>query len=144
MMCRTSITVRLATLLLLAALGLAPSAAWAAHDTGVFELDGNAVVNHPPQDDRDTLFAGPSQSFSHVFLPDFALPDPTIFKGGNKDFAFLKDMGCVVKNNPTNKLDIRYAYAGAYRVGGDAVVFFGQNRQRSTAAAPAAPPPASG
>jgi hypothetical protein len=57
-------------------------------------------------------------------------PDLTIFKGGSKDFLPLNDpnMGCVSKNNPTDKLDIRWAYAGIYGVGGDAVVFFGQNR----------------
>jgi hypothetical protein len=118
--------------LALAAGVLAPPAAEAVHNTGVFELDGNAVVNVPPRDDWNTLFAGPGASVDHVFLDDHALPDPTIFKGGNKDFHALKDMGCVIKNNPVGKLDIRYAYAGAYQVGGDVVVFFGQNREENT------------
>jgi hypothetical protein len=129
-----SLRVRLGGLALavVVALLLTAPAAHADHNTGVFELDGNAIVNGPPKDDWNTLFAGPGNSFDHVFLDDRALPDPTIFKGGDKDFHALKDMGCVTKNNPVGKLDIRYAYAGAYQVGGDVVVFYGQNRETNT------------
>jgi hypothetical protein len=119
----------LALVLSLAILILSMSPAEAVHNTGVFELDGNSAVDTPPQDDFDTIFAGPGQSVDRAFIDDRALPDRTIQAGGDKDTDPNASWGCVSKNNPVGKLDIRFAYAAAYVIGGDVHVFFGLNRE---------------
>jgi hypothetical protein len=110
---------------------LVPAPVRAVHDTGVFELDGNSAVDAPPADDFDTISAGPGGSIDHVFADDRALPDLTIHEGGDKDFQPVDDWGCVSKSNPSGKLDLRFAYAAAYVIGGDVHVFFGLNRESS-------------
>lgn len=102
--------------------------AFAVHNTGVFELDGNSTVDNAGQEDFDTIFAGPGSSFSHFFLHDEAEPDLTIHTGGDKVADPISMWGCRTRNNVNDKLDLRHAFAAAYNIGGELHMFFGGNR----------------
>jgi hypothetical protein len=103
----------------------------AVHDMGVFELDGDAVDSPSVAgDDWNTVNAG---SRGSAVARTGVLTDPgntTIFTGGgSKDpndissWAWKNDSGGLPdKDNITN------AYAAAYNVNGDLVIYFGADR----------------
>ncbi len=121
---------RMAALLVVgAALFLLPSGSpTAAGELGNFELDGNAVDEPVAGDDWDTvnLGGGGGSSASTGVLADPA-PGSIFTQGGSKDYIDIpswrhKDGSVPDKDNITN------AYAAAYNVGGDLVVYFGADR----------------
>jgi hypothetical protein len=114
----------------------------AVHGSGLFELDGNALS--AGADDASTLFAGPGISFDHFFGQDALVviggkTYDVVYKSGAKDNSALSGTSatgeivaeCVYKQNPTDKLDLQWGFAGAYRVGGDVVAYFGATRDTS-------------
>lgn len=100
----------------------------------IFELDGNFVVDafsRPPDDwsvlNADgTNFGTPSNGGIHTFVAD--VPGTTIFTtGGSKDENDISQWRHTSGSVP-DKDEITNAYAVAYVVNGDLVVFFGADR----------------
>ena len=100
----------------------------AVHDTNTFELDGNAVDGGAAGDDWDTVLLGGGGS-SLVNTGVIADPAPaSIFtQGGSKDIRDVSDWRHTDGSVP-DKDDITNAYAAAYNVGGDQVIYFGADR----------------
>src|SRR5262245_26224509 len=101
----------------------------AVDEIGVFELDGNATKNLAgPGDDWDTVLLGGGGAADATtgVLTDPA-PGSIFMGGGSKDYIDIpswryKDGSVPDKDNITN------AYAAAYNVNGDLVVYFGADR----------------
>jgi len=104
--------------------GIGP--AYAVHDTGMFELDGNIAHNGTATYDWGNLFTAsgaravtPDPDNGPVLASDFnadaADPDPTYFTS-NKDIEAIGDWGCTTLNNPTPKDDLQNAYAALVQV----------------------------
>ncbi|MGP8306657.1 hypothetical protein [Vibrio sp. YIC-376] len=101
------------------------TSAWAVHDTGTFELDGNAVSEAPPGDDWENVYNNTDSANVTSFKAD---PAPqTIFDGGKKDIQDVSDWSWKHGSVP-DKDDITNAYAAAYEVDGDLVIYFGADR----------------
>lgn len=112
------------------------SPAWSVHDTSTFELDANVLDTGTPGDDWSTVnFNGGSAS---ILARTNVKADPaptTIFTGGgSKDDLDLSGPlsgagGWKWKNGSVpDKDDITNAYAVAYNVGGDLVIYAGADR----------------
>ena len=104
-------------------------AAFAVHDEGVFELDGNAQASATPGDDWSGVFDGNNHSIARTFIPDPAAGDATYFKeGGSKDNNQISSWLHAPLDGTPDKDDITNAYAAAYVHSGDLLVYFGADR----------------
>ena len=107
-----------------------PSAGYAVHDIGLFELDGNTADNSAPVNgsnapyDWESVFdaggnrilfpATEPRLLTTTFSADAATPDPSYFAESNKDIDDVSTWECKTVNNPTNKDDILNAYAALF------------------------------
>jgi uncharacterized repeat protein (TIGR01451 family) len=129
----------------------APQKALAVHDTGMFELDGNAVHNSattPPYDWTSLFNASGNRIvtpdphngplLASTFIQDSATPDQTYFTS-NKDIQPIANgqqhWGCDPINNPLDKDDLLNAYAAIVQVpanapdnAGHTVLYVGSER----------------
>lgn len=108
----------------------ASKAALGVDDDTIFELEGDAVdetgSGAPTGDDWSTVNATGGSSFVHTGV--LADPAPqSIFTGGRKDIQVIADWSHKSGAVP-DKDDITNAYAAAYNVSGDLVVYFGADR----------------
>jgi hypothetical protein len=99
----------------------------AVHDSGVFELDGNAAAPGSV-DDANTIFGGPGLSLDHSFLSDTTVPDTSFHGLGNRDPEPIEDWHCTTTTPSQAINDLRHAYVAAYRVNDDLHLFFGGER----------------
>ncbi|MBY4678559.1 hypothetical protein [Marinobacterium arenosum] len=121
---------------------LGSTGAFATHDLGLFQLEGNAVDGNAfPPDDWETLCdpdgagncqnpgpgPGPDAS-ANVFTGIVTDPDnASIFTGGRKDIQDIPQWGW--KNGAVpDKSDLTHAYAASYDDNGDLIVYFGADR----------------
>ena len=112
-------------------------AAYAVHDTGLFELDGNVAASADlAGDDWDTLFPLPGGGSAHMksFIDDGTLDlanppaDSTYFTGGgSKDVNDIDEWKYNALGAP-DKAEITNAYAAAYTEGSSTYVYFGLDR----------------
>jgi hypothetical protein len=108
--------------------------------SGTFELDGNSV-DVPAgvlPDDFDCVYSGCSSALISSFNQDSDAtgdPDTTTFGQGDKDTQYVQNWQCNIDNNVLAKDNILYAYAAAYNIAGDLVVFFGSDRERTQGSA---------
>lgn len=108
---------------LLATLIRCSGPAFAVHDTGVFELDGNAAASSA--DDFNTIYSGPGLSFDRAFVNDSSLPDTSFHGGTNLDTQPISAWSCITNDDPRPINDLRHAYAAAYMINGNLHLFFG-------------------
>mgnify|MGYP001220162581 CR=1 FL=1 len=114
-------------------LGVFMTNAYAVHDNGVFELDGNAFEEEVVGDDWEVLHNGGGSA--SVFTGITADPSPlTIFTGGRKDIQYISQWSHKHGSVP-DKDDLTNAYAAAYGVPNEEeppvdelVVYFGADR----------------
>ncbi len=116
--------------LLVAAIGVSP--AWAIHDDGLFELDGNALSDASvPGDDWSTFYPTvPPGTRATGIIADTV---PAVFRGGSKDTDDISNWRYDLGASPP-KDDIVHAYAVGYSAtapgtAGDLMVFFGADRK---------------
>ena len=111
-------------------------AAYAVHDTGLFELDGNVAASADPGDDWGALFPLPGGGSAHMksFIDDGTdeatnpPADATYFTGGgSKDTSDIGDWKYNALGAP-DKDEITNAYAAAYTEGSSTYVYFGLDR----------------
>jgi uncharacterized repeat protein (TIGR01451 family) len=133
-----SVVAAFATAMLLA-IGMGP--AYAVHDNGMFELDGNTAQDAatPPPYDWEGLFdASGNQTvtpdpdngpvLASTFIKDTTTPDATYFES-NKDIEPIPAWGCGPINNPENKDDLQNSYAALMLDGaGHKVLYLGSER----------------
>jgi hypothetical protein len=107
---------------------LASSLAFAVHNEGVLELDGNAV-NDPavPGIDWQDVFLTPAvgQSFINDLFNSSA--DNAFIGGGSKDVRDIPLWGQTLTGSP-DKDDLEHAMAALFTVNGDEVVYFAADR----------------
>jgi hypothetical protein len=121
---RPALSVTLAGIMTLAFVPLAV----AVHDLGVFELDGDATDDPAVAgDDWDTVNAGGGSAVARTGTVSDPAPASIFTGGGSKDGIDIsswkhKDGSVPDKDNITN------AYAAAYNVNGDLVIYFGADR----------------
>lgn len=119
-------TIWLAGCLLL--LGAAFASAQDIDDGSIFEVEGNASDDAPDGDDWETLVSGPGDSFAFTGI----LADPgsasQFTGGGSKDNRDISQWKHKDTGGFPDKDDITDAYAAAYEVDGDLVVYFGADR----------------
>lgn len=99
-------------------------------DPNVFEVDGNAHDQSPPGDDWQLLAPSGSggNALRDVFILDSVTGDDKIFTGGgSKDVRDISQWGSTT-GEPPDKNDIEHAFAAAYNVNGDLVIYFGLDR----------------
>jgi hypothetical protein len=111
------------------ALVLADRVALAVHDIGVFELDGDAV-NDPAVlgDDWDTVnLGGGGGSIAHTGVVADPAPGSIFTGGGSKDPIDISSWKHKDGSTP-DKDDITNAYAAAYSVNGQLLIYFGADR----------------
>jgi uncharacterized repeat protein (TIGR01451 family)/LPXTG-motif cell wall-anchored protein len=133
------------TTALLLAIGMGP--AFAVHDNGMFELDGNTTQNDatPPPYDWEGLFNASGNQIvtpdpdngpvlASTFIKDTTTPDVSYFQS-NKDIEPISAWGCGPINNPTNKDDLQNSYAALIQVpnnapdnAGHKVLYLGSER----------------
>ena len=100
----------------------------AVHDLGVFELDGDATADPAvPGDDWSTVNTGGGTALARTGTVADPAPASIFTGGGSKDPIDItswkhKDGSVPDKDNITN------AYAAAYNVDGDLVIYFGADR----------------
>lgn len=132
--CNDTFFTRASAILLGLVLGLCMGPAFAVHDLGIFELDGNAIDDiggAPNPDDWETLFNGggtPTQ-FTGIINdePDASGNDDSVFVGGRKDIQDLDQWAHKIGSSP-DKDEIMNAYAAAYEHNGDTIINFGADR----------------
>ena len=106
----------------------APSSALAAHDVGLFELDGNAVDEAKAGADWENGPEGAADSFFVGESDEAADNDTTYFTGGgSKDENDVPDWA-ITDNSVPDKDELLDAYAAVYQSGGDTWVYFGADR----------------
>lgn len=119
-----------------ALIGLATAPAYAVHDIDIFELDRNALDSNGAltlPDDWDTLYDGGAETGGHSFAYTGIINDPTpensIFTtGGSKDIHDVSSWKWKNASNILDKNNITNAYAAAYNVDGDLVIYYGLDR----------------
>jgi uncharacterized repeat protein (TIGR01451 family)/LPXTG-motif cell wall-anchored protein len=139
-----SVVVALTTAIMLA-VGVGP--AYAVHDNGMFELDGNVAHNsaNTPPYDWASLFDSSGNRIvtpdpdngpvlASTFVQDTTTPDQTYF-AQNKDIEPISAWGCGPINNPTDKDDLQNSYAALVQVpdgagdnAGHKVLYLGSER----------------
>lgn len=116
-----------------------PSPVDAVHLTDTFELEGDADNDAAPGDDWGNVFVPDSSSeFASLFVDDAinSTPDELLFTGGNsKDIDDISAWRWTSGPGVQDKNDIEDAFAAAYNVDGDLVVYFGLDRYASNGAA---------
>ncbi|MBS3796759.1 MULTISPECIES: DUF11 domain-containing protein [unclassified Pseudoalteromonas] len=120
-----------------AVISLCSPHAYAVHDNGIFELEGNAVQDAmAPPYDWETLYngglnnGGNANAFTGIVNdePNASGVDDSIFTGGRKDIQDISDWGHKSGSSP-DKDEITNAYAAAYNnAAGDTIVYFGADR----------------
>ncbi len=105
-----------------------PTPALAAHNEGIFELEGNAVDQAAAGADWENGPEGAADSFFVGFDEEDADNDVTFFTtGGSKDENDIPSWA-ITDNSTPDKDDILDAFAAVYQVGGDTWVYFGADR----------------
>src|SRR4051794_2431728 len=126
-----------ALLVMAATVALFAGRATAVHNTGLFELDGNAIDQPAAGDDWSTVFAGSGGGFfSKSFIgADKEAPanDTTFFtSGGSKDVNDISQWAWSANDVAPDKNQITDAYAAAYvgsgNLAGHTLLYFGQDR----------------
>ncbi|WP_105259164.1 hypothetical protein [Pseudoalteromonas sp. T1lg88] len=120
-----------------AVISLCSPHAYAVHDNGIFELEGNAVQDAlAPPYDWETLYngglnnGGNPNAFTGIVNdePNASGVDTSIFTGGRKDIQDISEWGHKSGSSP-DKDEITNAYAAAYNnAAGDTIVYFGADR----------------
>jgi len=116
--------------LLLAFMFVGP-AAFAVHDEGLFELDGNASASAAPGDDWSQVHAGTSSALATAFVTDGTDPTDTTYlhMGGSKDIEDFSSWERTTTDEAPDKDEIMHAFAAGYtNAGGDLIVYFGMDR----------------
>jgi uncharacterized repeat protein (TIGR01451 family) len=107
----------------------APATALAVHDTGTFELEGNAVDQGTPGDDWENGTPGAQDD---LFIPGSVEkdgPDATYFQGGgSKDEHALSAWGWSSNDVAPDKDELLDVFAAVYQPGDDTVVYFGADK----------------
>lgn len=119
---------------LTAAFGTAP--ALAVHNTGVFELDANAVDDAAAGIDWANIYASPGSGQTFLTDPVNSGSDNNFTGGGSKDERDIvpKPVGITTNawmntsTTPPDKDDLEHAFAALYNVGGDEIIYFGADR----------------
>ena len=99
-------------------------------DSSIFELDSNAHDQAPAGPDWEQVAPNGvvAGGLADTFLTDSVTGDDRIFTGGgSKDVRDVSAWGVSV-GEPPDKNDIEHAFAAAFDVGGDLVVYFGLDR----------------
>ena len=130
---RSNLMTKLSAWMLGVFLCLGSLTAYATHDLGVFELDGNALdgdgsvpILQASPDDWESLHLGYGNA--DVFTGVTSDPAPMdIFTGGRKDIQEISQWAWKDGAVP-DKSDITDAYAAAYNHDGDMIVYFGADR----------------
>ena len=115
---------------LLATLLVAPTA-FAVHDEGVFELDGNASASGSPGDDWSQVEAGTSAANATAFVTDGSDPADTTYlhTGDSKDIKDFDEWVRTTNDEAPDKDEILHAFAAGYTdAGGDLIIYFGLDR----------------
>jgi hypothetical protein len=99
----------------------------AVHDIGVFELEGDALESAAPGDDWSTVNFGGGTALARTGVAADPAPLSIFTGGGSKDPLDISSWRHKDGSVP-DKDDITNAYAAAYDVGGDLVVYFGADR----------------
>lgn len=117
---------------------LGSSSAYAVHDLNEFELDRDALDSNgaaTSPDDWDTVnlpYPGPGaggHSFEHTGVITDPTPEGSIFTSGkSKDIHDVSEWKWKQSSNILDKNNITNAYAAAYNVAGDLVIYFGLDR----------------
>lgn len=110
----------------------------AVHDDGTFELDRNAVdAGGTPGDDWDTVnLGGGGASFERTGVIDDPTPETSIFTTGkSKDDIDVSQWKWKSASNILDKNNITDAYAAAYNVGGNLVIYYGLDRLSNSGSA---------
>lgn len=107
--------------------------AFAVHNEGVFELDGNATDDAAAGIDWANVFANPGVGQS--FIPDTVSTNDSIFiGGGSKDERDISSLGITntfwqqTTGSAPDKDDLENAFAALFTVNGDEIVYFGADR----------------
>jgi uncharacterized repeat protein (TIGR01451 family) len=102
--------------------------AFAVHDEGLFELDGNAVAQAAPGDDWSTVPGG--SAIATAFITDDTNPADTTYlhTGGSKDIEDFDQWVRTTTDEAPDKDEIMHAFAAAYSSGGDLFLYFGMDR----------------
>lgn len=112
-----------------------PARVLAVHDTSRFELDGNVEDPAGGGDDWNTVYTNPAATgaFSTVFITDpINKNGDTYFTGGStKDISDISSWLWATGSQPQDTQDISHAFAAAYDVEGDLIVYFGLDRYAS-------------
>lgn len=114
-----------------------PSTAFAV-DSGVFELDTNALDQSANTDDWESFFVNPPTAHTTRTTGIVSDSSPAVFRNGSKDIDDISDWRYDLGSSPP-KDDMLHAYAAAYSVDspdiviqgasdGDLVVYFGADR----------------
>jgi len=102
--------------------------ALAAHDVGLFELDGNADDQPAPGADWENGPEGAADSFFAGAASEAPANDNTYFTtGGSKDENDVSSWKRTTTSAP-DKNELLDAYAAVYQAGGDTWVYFGADR----------------
>ncbi|WP_432695481.1 prealbumin-like fold domain-containing protein [Marinobacterium sp. YM272] len=106
--------------------------AYAQHDAGLFELDGNAADDSLVDgDDWNPLYLTPPSGYSFVDDnnngPD-GIEDVSVYTQGSKDINYLAEGGCTAKTQVNPNVDYEHGYAMVYDYLGDPYIVFGANR----------------
>jgi len=106
----------------------AAAPALAAHDTGLFELDGNAVDSAAPGADWQNGAEGSADQFFAGANTEASANDNTYFTtGGSKDENDVPSWA--ITGNPVpDKDELTDAYAAVYQSNGETWVYFGADR----------------
>lgn len=106
-------------------------------DTAVFELDNNAVdASSPAGDDWGTIAGSGGSALRASFFSDPVnlSTDDNFAGGGSKDERDIGSAGITntywqnTLTTPPDKNDLEHAFAAAYDVAGDLVIYFGADR----------------
>jgi uncharacterized repeat protein (TIGR01451 family) len=102
----------------------------AAHDEGLFELDGNANDSNTNEPDDD--WSSVNHAIDDLFVgapTEAGANDATYFTGGgSKDVNDIDEWAYTANDVAPDKDQITDAYAAAYQKGGDTFVYFGADR----------------
>jgi uncharacterized repeat protein (TIGR01451 family) len=102
--------------------------ALAAHNEGIFELEGNAIDQPAPGADWENGPEGASDSFFVGASSEEADVDVTYFTGGGSKDENDVPAWAITDNSVPDKDELLDAYAAVYQVSGDTWVYFGADR----------------
>ena len=100
----------------------------AAHNTGLFELDGNAIDQPAPGADWENGAEGSADQFFAGQASEASANDSTYFTtGGSKDENDIPSWA-ITSNAVPDKDELTDAYAAVYQLNGETWVYFGADR----------------